>query len=283
MLKLHKKPLLFFSALALLISLVALPKILGIKTLSVKAPASAALNPADWREVLENYVQEGQVDYQGLKEHPQALHRYIAGLARHGPKTEPQNYRKSSEKLAYYLNAYNALVVFAVVENWPLESVRDVKGRFEPKKGFGFFYALRFKLDGDTINLYDLENQVIRRLGDARIHAAINCASTACPVLQSFAYTAEELESQLDQVTQSFVNHPLHLQVDEKGVVHSKIFSWYQKDFEKHAKKLGEGDSFLAWAAHYPAPEHKEKLLKAEKEQKKTQFRPYDWSVNKKK
>ena len=87
------------------------------------------------------------------------------------------------------------------------------------------------------INLYDLENKIIRGYGDARIHAALNCASKGCPMLSNRAYIPQRLDKLLGGAMTAMVNNPLHLQIDTeaKEVRASEIFKWYLQDFDATA------------------------------------------------
>lgn len=149
-----------------------------------------------WNGALARWVREDRVDYARVLEDAHDLKRFAATLAVVGPTATPERFQTEDERLAYYINAYNALTLLGVVENWPISSVHDVRGWLNPRAGFGFFYGLRFPLDGGEINLYDLENDLIRGFRDARIHAAINCASNSCPPLAPFAYDAVALDGQ---------------------------------------------------------------------------------------
>ncbi len=104
------------------------------------------------------WVQGDRVDYAEVLSGVSDLKRFAATLAEVGPTTTPDRFPTEEDRLAYYINAYNALTLLGVVDNWPISSVQDVRGWLDPRPGFGFFYGLRFFLDGDKITLYDLEN-----------------------------------------------------------------------------------------------------------------------------
>jgi hypothetical protein len=235
-----------------------------------------------WNGALMRWVEEDRVDYNRVLDDAQDLRRFAATLAVLGPSTTPERFQTEAERLAYYINAYNALTLLGVVDNWPISSVHDVRGWLNPRAGFGFFYGLRFSLDGGEINLYDLENGVIRGFRDARIHAAINCASNSCPPLAPYAYDPAELDEQLDRVTRAFCSSPLHVGIDdETGEIRlSSIFDWYRADFEEHARRLGRSptveDFILAFAESSVA----DALERAREAGFELVFQPYDWGLN---
>ncbi len=237
---------------------------------------------AGWHALLGRHVSAAGVDYDGLKADEQALRQFAATLAVVGPRSRPDLFPTEHDRLAYYINAYNALTLLGVIEHHPIDTIHDVRGRIEPAPGFGFFWALRFRLDGRGTNLYDLENKVIRPdFDDARIHAAINCASGSCPTLQSVAFRPATLDAQLDAAVQGFVGSDVHVRYDGDVVHLSSIFTWFQGDFEAHARALGLEPDVLAWVEHYTLdPARRESAALARTDGAERRFMDYDWSLN---
>jgi len=231
--------------------------------------------------VLRKVVGPTGVDYPALVRDSSALRAYCALLAVAGPATAPERFPSAGHRLAYYLNAYNAFVLLGVVEHWPIESVREVRAALAPGGGFGFFYGLRFRLDGHEINLHDLENEILRmRFDDARIHAAINCASISCPRLRRAAWSAATLESELDAATLELTSDPRHVRFDhEAKVVHlSALYDWYREDFERHAERAGRAPAVLAFIALFGGEESAAAAARAGGYELRTM--DYDWRLN---
>ena len=206
---------------------------------AVPAGAAEPFSHADWERVLERFVDaRGFVDYQGLAEDRGALDRYLARLRAASPESDPGLFPSPDHELAYWINAYNAWVFWGVLDRGPdLDSVWGFLGT-----GISFFSGMDIELGGRETNLKALEDEVIRaRYGDARIHAALNCASVSCPRLPRHAFTGEELDAQLDAAMREFVTDPKHLRVDRgaKRVTMSKIFDWYADDFLADAAERG--------------------------------------------
>lgn len=221
-------------------------------------------------DLLKEVLREGRVDYAGVR-----AFRDEAGTdelaAFYGrPSTQTRD-----ERLAAAINAYNVTVLALVARSAPEGSIHEVRGVIEPQAGFGFFYAQWFKFEGARTNLYDLENDVIRSFGDARIHAAINCASTSCPSLYEHAFRPERLDDQLNEVARRFVSDPRHVRYDDDGTLHlSAIFDWFASDFEAHRLPSGQQGlrAFIAAFCENPscqAPNDAE-----------ISFNEYDWSLN---
>jgi hypothetical protein len=281
----------WWAAAALLILVIGAASILTVKALglrSVRADARPMEQPPAgfdygwWNAALGRWAREGGVDYGAVRADEKELRRFVARLESTGPKTAPGRFTTKAERLAYYLNAYNALVLLGVVDNWPIESVQDVHGWLDPRAGFGFFYGLRFRLDGEAITLYELENEVIRGFLDARIHAAINCASKSCPALTPHAFDGAGLDDQLDAVTSDFCSRGEHVQVDgaAREIRLSAIFEWYRVDFEEHARRLGRPATILDFIIAFAAPDVAASLERARNADFEVIFRPYDWTLN---
>jgi hypothetical protein len=261
-------------------------KALGLRSVAVRAepfeqPAEG-FDYAWWNEALGRWVQPGGVKYDVVRAEEGELRRFIATLGTMGPRATPERFTTEPERLAYYINAYNALVLFAVVDNWPIDSVHDVRGWLDPRAGFGFFYGLRFPLDGRSINLYDLENEVIRGFIDARIHAAINCASKSCPALMPYAFVPALLDDQLDAVTRDFCSNSPHVRVDDEAeeIQLSAIFEWYQTDFEEHARRLGRPATIVDFILAFATPGVAAEVERARNADFEVVFQPYDWGLN---
>lgn len=164
------------------------------------------------------------------------------------------------EKLAFYINAYNILAMKKVIENWPTKSIKDAGSFFSPvwDKPAGL-------LGGEIVTLGQVEHKILRPMGEPRVHFAIVCASVSCPDLRNEPFTAARLNEQLDDQARQFLNNQgKGLKIEENAIHVSKIFSWFDDDFEASG-------GVLAFIKRYRSdlPDLK---LKADI--------PYDWTVN---
>ena len=140
-----------------------------------------------------------------------------------------ENLSSREEKLAIYINTYNILALKMVLDHWPLESIKDVGSLFRPVWG-----KTAGIIGGKEVSLDDIENDIIRPMGEPRIHLAIVCASVSCPDLRTEPYMAEKLNSQLDDQARIFLhNDKKGLRIGKKTIYISKIFDWFAKDFVK--------------------------------------------------
>lgn len=171
----------------------------------------------------------GLVDYAGIKAQPSALAAYVDSLAAVSPLNSPERFPDKAHELAYWMNAYNAFVVWGVVQAYPVDSVKDI-GLLS-----GFFNRKEFVAGGREMTLNHIENEIIRPVyQDARIHFAVNCGAVSCPALAPQAYTGAALEQQLERAVRRFAADPAHVRIDASGKLHlSKILDWYGDDFIK--------------------------------------------------
>jgi len=209
----------------------------------------------DWQQVLETFVDEkGFVDYAGLRDDRAALDRFLEQLGAQGPQSTPRLFPARAGRLAYYINAYNALVFQGVLE---LDADASTVWGFS-KTGYGFFVRMKVELDGQEMSLKKLEDNLVREgFKDPRIHAALNCASVGCPRLPREPFLPETLDAQLDEAIKEFVSEERNCSVDLEAatVTLSKILDWFRDDFENYPQPLGQGGGELIdYINRYRAP-----------------------------
>jgi len=239
---------------------------------SVRAPQDAANDPlyAPWARVLETYVDdEGLVDYAGLAGPGRAdLEAFMATLA----ETDPTAFDEAEQK-AFWINAYNAVTVYQVIEHYPLESVRDVGSLFGLVGGF-FKQPNRVAREERTVD--NIEHDILRpTFEDARIHWTLVCASFGCPRLLRRPYLAADLDALLTEVSFEFMASPRALQIDrDSGTLWvSSYFDWYGGDFE------AESGDIIDYILQY-APQDKAEWIRANRNDVRVRFMDYDWTLN---
>lgn len=164
------------------------------------------------------YVMDGRVDYKSLKGNMTSIDGLYAQVNDMNLTGVEGNVKK-----AFYLNAYNVVVIYHVTRYYPLKSPLDQSG---------FFDQVKHKVAGESLTLNALEiKKVILPYRDARIHFALACAAISCPKLASFAYQPETLEKQLNDRTKLAINDDTFIRVKSNKVEVSQIFKWYARDF----------------------------------------------------
>ncbi|MFA5924677.1 MAG: DUF547 domain-containing protein [Methylococcaceae bacterium] len=203
----------------------------------------------------KNNVKLALVDYQTLKENGklEAAYQQLSSFP-------VKNLNSKEEKLAFYINAYNILALKTVIDHWPLDSIKDVGSLLSPVWG-----KPAGSIDGKTVSLDDIENKILRPMGEPRIHFAIVCASVSCPDLRNTPYTASKLNAQLNEQVQKFLtNADKGLRVGNESIQISRIFDWFGKDF----KPAGGVEAFIRrYRSDLPELPLKEDIN-------------YDWNVN---
>lgn len=244
--------------------------------LFVAAAAGAAATPnhALFSEVLATHVKGGLVDYRSLKTDPR-LPRYLDQLA----ATDPAALPGEPERLALWLNAYNAYTLKLIIDREPEKSITEigtggiVLGSLLKTTAWDIRFAV---VGGKSYTLNEIEHEVIRRqFRDSRIHFALNCASGSCPILRPEAYESADLERQLDEQGRQFLADAEKNRFDPatKTAHLSSLFKWYQKDF-------GSNDTEALLAAARHAPEAVRRSIEADPTGWKVHYLAYDWSLN---
>ncbi len=212
-----------------------------------------------WDSLVKRYVnEEARVDYgrwkrEGLAE----LDAFLSQVAAPWPAGMEASARKAA-----LITTYNALTVRWVLTHYPVQSIMKTPNPFR---------AARQTVDGRRLSLDDVESQ-LRKMGDPRVHSVLVCAARSCPPLRREAYTAEQLEAQLDDNTRVWLaNAKLNEFTPERNAASvSSIFKWYKGDF-------GSEQQLRAFLARY-SPEGRGEFLLQPKA--KLTFKDYDWGLN---
>jgi hypothetical protein len=185
-----------------------------------------------WDGLLKQHVKkDGFVDYKGFIRDSAKLNQYLKLISTAHPNDK--NWSRE-EQMAYWINAYNAFTVQLIIRNYPVKSIKDIKN------GIPFVntvWDIKFiQMEGYKYDLNNIEHNILRPVfKDARVHAAVNCASYSCPALRAEAFTAARLNAQLDDSMRSFINDPLRNRITAGKAEVSEIFKWFKGDFERDA------------------------------------------------
>lgn len=248
-----------------------------------------AIAHADLDAVQSQFVDiHGRVDYHGLQRSPGRLDRYYLWVTQESPDVHPARFPTRDDELAYWINAYNAAVLYTVVQNYPVSSITDVSAPFPLNlinDKIGFFFLQQVQVGGESTNLYDLENSLIRpRYREPRVHFALNCASIGCPRLPQEAFTGARLEEQLEREAFEFFAEERNLRFDhdEKTVYVSSILDWYEADFVDWLKEHhpDEPPTLLTYISLYGPKIQEAALMRARQENYDVDFIEYDWGLN---
>lgn len=215
--------------------------------------AAKTVNHQPWNDLLKaNVSSSGKVNYKGFKSSEAALDTYLEDLKNNAPESSWSR----NEKLAYWINAYNAFTVKLIVDNYPVSSITKLHG--------GKPWDVKWiKIGGKNYSLNNIENDIIRpRFKEPRIHFAVNCAAQSCPPLLNRAWTANNLNSYFDKQTKAFINNSKYNNINASSVEVSKIFEWYGEDFGNLITFLNKYTSTKIDAGA------------------KVSYKEYDWTLN---
>jgi hypothetical protein len=197
-----------------------------------------------------------------------ALNAYVASLERDRPSRMTRD-----ERLAHWINLYNAVTLQVIIENYPVRSIRDIRSQtLDPRGLIGPWRTPRVTVEGRRLSLDQIENSILRpEFNEPRIHYAINCASIGCPNLAARAWRAETMDADLTAAARAYINHPRAVSVNAQGRVRvSTIYRWFAADFG------GNAASVLTHLRQYASPDLQARLARATT----ISNYAYDWALN---
>ena len=246
-----------------------------------QTPAAGLPDHAAFTAVLATVVGETDVDYRRLASDPSGLRAYIAALEAADPAAvagaAPQ------DRLAFWINAYNACMLKRVIDNYPIKPatgvlrLRNAAARRPANSVWQIpdtFTGAHCPVAGALRSQDEIEHEIIRPLGDPRIHFAINCAARSCPPLIREAYAGPSLDAQLDDRVRAFVGDPLHFRITSddgrRTVQVNTVLDWFKEDFGGH-------EGVRLFLARYATSSDAEALRDADVG---LEFIDYDWTLN---
>jgi len=228
------------------------------------APA-AAIDHGAFDMLLKKHVTaQGLVDYKGFKADEAVFNQYLALLSKNPPAASASK----AEQMAYWINAYNAYTIRIILDHYPVQSIKDIGSKIQIPFVTTPWAAKFFTIGGQKMSLDNIEHGTLRKkFDDPRIHFTLVCASISCPRLRNEAYTAAQLEKQLDDQGRDFLNNPAKNKIGPGAAQLSKYFDWYKGDWEKN------GQSVAKWVNRYST-------AKIDANTKIT-YLNYNWGLNK--
>lgn len=234
-------------------------------------PAVGEVDHAAYDALLRKYVDDrGLIAYASWKadaDDVKALDDYLALLSCVDLRKPASN----EARLAYWINAYNAVTLRGILREYPTSSIRNHAAKLA---GYNIWKDLLLWVDGRRFSLDDIEHQTLRKMGEPRIHFALVCASKGCPPLLNRAYAAEQLDTQLAANARRFFARPENFRADaaSRTVWLSSLLSWYGSDFAS-----GPREQLRLLRPYLPAPEN---LAWVEGPGVQVRYLDYDWSLN---
>ncbi|TWU46709.1 DUF547 domain-containing protein [Rubripirellula reticaptiva] len=229
------------------------------------------IDTSDWNRLLKRYVDDnGNVDYTAWKRSAadlQTLDQFLARLS----TAKPEQQARPAAKLAFWINAYNAVTVRGILREYPTTSIRNHTAKLF---GYNIWDDLLLTVGGKPYSLNEMEHEVLRKMNEPRIHFAIVCASRSCPRLLNEAYTADKLEAQLTANAKVFFRSPRGFQfsAEKKQFRLSAILNWFGEDFG-----YDQAAQLRTIAAYLPSRESRDAAIA---NTVSVSYLDYDWRLN---
>ncbi len=263
--------------------------LLAIPLALLLAAQARAFSFDDCADALKTCVNDkGMVDYAQLKAHSAKLDAFLKSVA----DLDRKSYDSWNEaaKIAFWLDAYNACTLKAIIGHYPIQS-SFFGGLRYPRNSIrqigGVWDKLEFTVMGKGMTLDGIEHSVLRKeFSEPRIHMALVCAAMGCPPLRNEPYTGERLDEQLNDQARRFLANSAKFRIDEAAgkVYLSSIFKWFGEDFvKKCGVEQGYGDhsrserAALHFIAGFLDKKEAEFLARGDF---KVEYLDYDWSLN---
>jgi len=236
-------------------------------------------------QLLDINVRDGLVYYRAVRGERGRLDRYIASL--NVPQATYDKWSRDA-KAAFWLNAYNAIVLQTVVNHYPIKgkastypasSIRQIPGAFDQAK---------HRLAGRSLTLDDIEKTVLPEFKDPRLYLALGRGAVDSGRLRSEAYIGARLAAQLASVQSEFVNQQEMLKMDRLAgqMAVTSIISWHEAEFVAAYDKGAQGTfaqrsaverAIIAFVMPHVLRLEREFL---EKNAFQAVFQPFDWRLN---
>lgn len=243
-------------------------------------------------QILQQNVNNGLVNYKNLKSDQHQLTGFLQQTSRVDAKVFSS--WPTNEKKAFWINSYNAITIYGILQNYPIQWGGFMARRRFPQSSIrqiSKFWDTPFvKIMGKDITLNQIEHEILRKkFADPRIHFALVCASIGCPSLENHAFLPDNLDARLDDAAKAFITNPDKVRLDKsrKKLFLSAIFDWYKKDFKASAKaqqnfsKYGDKDrGVIEFVVRYLPESDGAFILQ---NQPKIKYLKYDWSLNEQK
>ncbi|MCH2023488.1 MAG: DUF547 domain-containing protein [Saprospiraceae bacterium] len=224
----------------------------------IQPETKKALSHDIFDDLLGKYVNgNGGVDYNAFLKSKLILNDYLTLLKNNPPQTSWSN----NKEIAYWINMYNAVTIYSILDKYPISSIMDLEGgKVWDKK--------KIVIAGKELTLNIIEkDKLLKRFKEPRIHFAVNCAAASCPPLLNKAWTEENVQSYLYKQTKAFINNKKYNYLSSGSIEVSQIFNWYSGDF-------GGSDKVVNFIQKYADIEVQNDASVG--------FKEYNWQLNKK-
>lgn len=246
-------------------------------------PAEALHRPLD--EILELNVRDGLVYYRALRSERGKLDRYLASL--NVPAATYEGWSRE-QKIAFWLNAYNAFVLQTVIDRYPIRGRAEAYPASSIRQVSGAFERLPHRAAGRTVTLDVIEKTILPEFKEPRVHLALGRGAVGSGRLRSEAFTAARLSGQLEAVQAEFVTERAMLTIDRTSdqMTVTPIVSWHEAEFVAAYDKGATGPfaqrspierALVAFISPHLLPLEREFV---QTNTFRVTYHPFDWRLN---
>lgn len=263
---------------------------LGLGLAALRAqdqPAETLADPIHrpFDQVLDLYVRDGLVYYRALRSERGRLDRYAASL---NVALAAYDRWSREQKMAFWVNAYNAFVLQTVIDHYPIrgQSANDPAGsiRLIP----GAFDRTPHRAAGRTVTLDDIEKKILPEFKEPRLYLALGRGATGSGRLRSEAYSSDRLARQLSAIEREFVSEAAMLRIDRGTgeIAVTPIVGWHEAEFAAAYAAAAPGTyanrspierAILVFILPHLLPLETEFIRKNEF---KVKYQTFDWRLN---
>jgi len=228
----------------------------------------SAINHSSFDQLLKKYVDEnGDVNYTDWKKNDRdTLKEYLETFA----QASREKAATDEHRLAFWINAYNALTIHGILDKYPTSSIRNHTAKLF---GYNIWKDLKLTVGNAAYSLDQIEHEILRKMGKPSIHFAIVCASHSCPKLLNEAFNANNLDAQLSKNAVDFFANPENFEISVNKVKLSSILNWFSEDFGTNKAEVLEAISPYV-------PEGSADIIAAANGNLKVSYLPYSWKLN---
>jgi hypothetical protein len=218
---------------------------------------------------LKTYVNDdGMVNYgvwHNNSADRQALSQYLNHLSSGGATANTP----TDAKLAFWINAYNAVTIHGILREYPTSSIRNHTSKIG---GYNIWKHLQLYVNGRPYSLNHIEHEILRKMNEPRIHFAIVCASIGCPRLLNEAYTPDHVQEQLDTNARDFFSRRQNFRYTQGQMWLSSLMNWFGADFgDSQSSRL---QRIARWL---PTEQAQRAALSGDA---RVKYLDYDWNLN---
>jgi hypothetical protein len=182
----------------------------------------------------KNVTAGGKVNYKAFIKDSVEFNKYLTIISNTRPdeKTWTKN-----ERMAFWINAYNAFTIKLIIKNYPVKSIKDINKKKKSSPDIPWKIKF-FKMNGKRMCLDNIgHDQLRKKFDDPRVHMTLASASKSCPVLLNEAYDSKRLDQQMAKQAKTFLSNPLLNKITANHAKLSMIFKWYILDFDKNKEE----------------------------------------------